>query len=141
MQAPNRLPPATTVLLIARDAESGRPYREALAAAGHGVITGADTVSALRRAMQVGVDAVLVEADAQPLDGFAVAAILAAHASTAKLPVLILADREDQGLRSRAREAGAAGVLVQPQPAALTAVVARRLRGRGTPAPPLVATN
>lgn len=143
MQAAPRVencpPIRATILLIARSAENARPYREALEAAGHRVNAASDAVSALRRAVRAGVDVVLVEADAEPLDGLAVAAILGADRSTSGLPVLILAEREDRHLRRRAAEIGAAGVLVQPVPARLAAVVAVSVGGREPqPAPPLV---
>lgn len=75
---------------------------------------GADPVEALRSGLLEGVDLVLAEADAEPLDGFAVAAILRAAKRTAAIPVLIVVKRDDPGLRARAAAAGAAGLLVRP---------------------------
>lgn len=125
VECARRAVPGARVLLIARSAESGRPHREALAAAGHRVAASADALSALRSAVRDGVDLVLVEAEAEPLGGLAVAAVLAAERSTARLPVLIISEREDQLLRRRAREVGAAGVLVNPLPSTLVGVVRR----------------
>lgn len=75
---------------------------------------GADPVASLRTALNKGVDLVLADVDAEPLDGFAIAAILRARKETAGIPVLIVASRDDPGLRARAAAAGAAGLLVRP---------------------------
>ncbi len=73
-----------------------------------------DPVASLRAGLDKGVDVVLADADAQPLDGFAVAAILRAGKETAGIPVLIVTRRDDPLLRARAAAAGAAGLLVRP---------------------------
>lgn len=129
LECARKASPGARVLLIARNAETARPYREALAAAGHRVLAGVDALAALRAALREGVDLVLVEEEAEPIGGLAVAAVLAAEMSTAALPVVILAEREDQVLRQRARDVGAAGVLVKPLPSTLLGVV-RRWAGR-----------
>jgi len=74
----------------------------------------ADPIASLRAGLLNGVDLVLADADAEPLDGFAVAAILRAEKRTAAIPVLIVTRRDDPGLRARAAAAGAAGLLVRP---------------------------
>ena len=73
----------------------------------------ADPVASLRAGLTRGVDLVLADAEAEPLDGFAIAAILRAEERTARIPVLIVAGRDDAALRARAAAAGAAGLIVR----------------------------
>ena len=72
-----------------------------------------DPVAALRDGLTAGVELVLADAEAEPLDGFAIAAILRAEKRTAGIPVLIVVSRDDPALRARAAAAGAAGLLVR----------------------------
>jgi CheY-like chemotaxis protein len=90
---------------------AGTPARRVLRIGHHS----ADPVASLRAGLIQGVDVVLADADAEPLDGFAVAAILRAEKGTAGIPVLIVTSRDDPLLRARAAKAGAAGLLLRPQ--------------------------
>ena len=73
----------------------------------------ADPIASLRAGLLNGVELVLADADAEPLDGFAVAAILRAEKRTAQIPVLIVSGRDDPALRARAAAVGAAGFIVR----------------------------
>lgn len=104
---------------VRRDGEAYCSYECAVAATPRRRIvrigrTGVDPVAALRQGLLQGVDLVVADADAEPLDGFAVAAILRAGKRTAGIPVLIVVSRDDPGLRARAAAAGAAGLVVRP---------------------------
>lgn len=90
-------------------AVAATPRRRILRIARHG----ADPVASLRAGLTKGVDLVLADADAEPLDGFAVAAVLRAEKATAEIPVLIVTSRDDPALRARAAAAGAAGLIVR----------------------------
>ena len=126
---------AARVLIIAADLEAVKPLGDVLARRGMRVSVATEGIGALRSAVRTGVDLVLADAGAQPLDGIAVAAILGAESGTARIPVVILSERDDPNVRARAREVGAAEVMVRPAPAALLQLVSRCLaatvRGRG----------
>ena len=116
------------VLLITPDSGAALAYGEALSALGHRVVVSSDAIPALRAAIRQGLDLVVADAEAAPLDGFAIAAVLGVDRATAHVPVLILAPREDPALRARAAELGAAAILVRPLPGLLADEVAHRLR-------------
>ncbi|HEX6487757.1 MAG TPA: response regulator [Candidatus Dormibacteraeota bacterium] len=116
------------VLLITADSDAALVYGEALGSLGHRVLVSSDAIPALRLAIRDGLDLVVADAEATPLDGFAIAAVLSVERLTAHVPVLILAMRDDPSYRGRAADVGAAGVLVRPLPSMLADEVAGRLR-------------
>lgn len=116
-----------SILLITPDAASIVPHHDALIRAGLQVVVAEDAISALRLGLRLGVDLIIADADAEPLDGVAVAALMGVDRSTARVPVLVLSRRDDPGLRVRARDAGAAALLVRPLPSVLADCVVGHL--------------
>jgi DNA-binding NarL/FixJ family response regulator len=107
---------ATTILLASRHAL----FRQALRVALHGeaklevVAEAADGVGAVEEAVRLRPNVILVEAELPRRDGLEVTKILNRSLPVSK--VLVLTDRQDVRLLTRALEAGASGCLAKDQP-------------------------
>jgi len=108
----------TTILLASRHAL----FRQALRAALPGetrlevVAEAGDGVEAVEQATRLRPDVVLIEADLPGHDGVEATRLLSRGSPNSR--VLVLTDRQDVHLLSRALEAGASGCLVKDQPIA-----------------------
>lgn len=132
------MPPAagrlTTALpmhvLLADDDESILVVaRLGLRRAGFEVTTVEDGTSALARARDGGVDAIVLDWSMPDIDGIDVCRQLTADPSWAPVPILFLTAASHEGVEEQARAAGAVGVIAKPfDPMALGEQVKQMLR-------------
>jgi putative two-component system response regulator len=118
-------PSAGTVLLVDDNQERARASTRALETAGYRVVAAADGAAGLRLLSAHECDIVVCEALLPDMDGLDLCRAIKQAPATRETPVILLLDRDDELLRSKARTAGADDLCVPPvEPA--TIVVATR---------------
>jgi len=120
------------ILVVESDRGTAAAYAARFAVAGWKAAIVDDGRQALALAISGHPAAIVTEAMAPMLDGFALCQILRSDVETQEIPIVVVTANEDQ--RAQAMDAGATQVLVKPcQPDTLTRAVEAVLRGRGEP--------
>ena len=119
--------PLPHVLLVEDQERAARGLQELLALEGFRVTCVADGPSGLHLAQASQVDAIVLDVMLPGMDGFDVCRALRRHASTSKVPVVMLTGLDDTPSKLQGFETGADDYLVKPVPARELATRLRKL--------------
>lgn len=105
--------PSIRILLADDDADCREMYGEALAHAGHRVITAADGEEALSYAMHYPFDLILLDLALPRLDGYRVLKELREHPATKEIPIITISAGDEQ-MHAAALASGSDLTLAKP---------------------------
>ncbi|MDQ3653446.1 MAG: ATP-binding protein [Acidobacteriota bacterium] len=106
----------TTLLIVETDAKARRSLRRAFERDGHCVIAVGDATAALRKLHHERCDLVVLNAELPGVNGLALCRLLRAQLATKRLPVVVLAARDEERGKDEALAAGADDFIVKPFP-------------------------
>ncbi len=112
--ASNQLTKTATLLVVDGDERARAALARALAQGPYRVHVAADAPTALRLLHEAHCDLILLASEMPGVDGLALCRVLRAQATTKRLPIIMLADRDETELQVGAFAAGADDFVVKP---------------------------
>ena len=107
--------------------------QHALEGAGFTCTTANDGLDGVERFSELDPDVVITDINMPRMDGFGVIEAIRSGATNTRVPILVLSTENGEGMKARARAAGATGWLVKPFEQQLLINTLRRVTGRLTP--------
>jgi two-component system NtrC family sensor kinase len=112
--AVNQLSQTATLLVVEADEHDRATLSRALEAGPYRVLSAADAPTALRLLHEAHCDLILLASEMPGVDGLALCRVLRAQATTKRLPIIMLAGRDEAELAVNAFAAGADDLVVKP---------------------------
>jgi two-component system NtrC family sensor kinase len=112
--AVNQLSQTATLLVVEADEHDRATLSRALEAGPYRVLSAADAPTALRLLHEAHCDLILLASEMPGVDGLALCRVLRAQAATKRLPIIVLAGRDEAELAVHAFAAGADDLVVKP---------------------------
>lgn len=129
MPSANKPNQSASVLVVDDDTKARERLRRVFEKAGYRALSAADATSALRLLQKEPCDLVVIDLALSGVDGLALCRILRARPATSKLPVIVLADNDDESQKLEAFAAGADDYIARSSTAAeIVSMSTARLR-------------
>lgn len=121
---------SASILIVDDSASVKAAIRIALTGAGYRLTEAADGAEGIAKANAAGFDLIITDLNMPVMDGLTMIETMRAMPAHAGVPIVFLTTESDEGVKQRARAAGATGWLTKPFDPDQLVKVARKVLGR-----------